>query len=119
MDPSVLRRECSHHREQEFWSVTSVKPIAGIHGYIIFDTAVSLPITPIPHIALSNRSLLRPKRKTAATSVRPFHQTQNYATTSIPIERAVPLILLIAVSTLDAFRSGIFCVAISRTCFSV
>ena len=40
-----------------------------------------------------------------------------YATTSIPIERAVPLMLLIAVSTEAAFRSGIFWVAMSRTCF--
>ena len=31
----------------------------------------------------------------------------------------MPLMLLIAVSTEAAFRSGIFCVAISRTCFSV
>ena len=37
----------------------------------------------------------------------------------MPIDLAVPLMLLIAVSTDDAFRSGIFCVAISRTCFSV
>ena len=37
----------------------------------------------------------------------------------MPIERAVPLMLLMAVSTEAAFRSGIFCVAISRTCFSV
>ncbi len=37
----------------------------------------------------------------------------------MPIERAVPLMLLIAVSTDAAFKSGIFCVAISRTCFSV
>ena len=42
-----------------------------------------------------------------------------YATTSIPIDRAVPLMLLIAVSTEAAFKSGIFCVAISRTCCSV
>jgi len=33
--------------------------------------------------------------------------------------RAVPLMLLIAVSTEAAFRSGVFCVAISRTCFSL
>ncbi len=37
----------------------------------------------------------------------------------MPMERAVPLMLLIAVSTEAAFKSGIFCVAISRTCFSV
>jgi len=42
-----------------------------------------------------------------------------YATTSIPIDRAVPLMLFTAASTEAAFRSGIFCVAISRTCFSV
>ena len=42
-----------------------------------------------------------------------------YATTSIPIERAVPLMLFTAASTVAAFRSGIFCVAISRTCASV
>jgi predicted permease len=42
-----------------------------------------------------------------------------YATTSIPIDRAVPLMLLIAAPPRAAFRSGIFCVAISRTCFSV
>src|SRR5271169_4770538 len=37
----------------------------------------------------------------------------------MPIERAVPLMLLIAASIEAAFRSGIFWVAISRTCFSV
>src|ERR1019366_302859 len=42
-----------------------------------------------------------------------------YAVTSIPMERAVPFTLLIAASTEAAFRSGIFCRAISRTCFSV
>ena len=31
----------------------------------------------------------------------------------------MPLMLLIAASTEAAFKSGIFCVAISRTCFSV
>src|SRR5437016_13612324 len=45
--------------------------------------------------------------------------TPSYATTSIPIERAVPLIDLMAVSTDAAFKSGIFCFAISATCFSV
>jgi hypothetical protein len=40
-----------------------------------------------------------------------------YPTTSIPIDRAVLLMLLIAASTDAAFKSGIFCVAISRTCF--
>jgi len=43
---------------------------------------------------------------------------KTYATTSNrPSTRAVPLMLLIAVSTEAAFKSGIFCVAISRTCF--
>jgi hypothetical protein len=37
----------------------------------------------------------------------------------MPIERAVPLMLLIAASIEAAFKSGIFWVAISRTCFSV
>ena len=37
----------------------------------------------------------------------------------MPMERAVPRMLFMAVSTEEAFRSGIFCVAISRTCFSV
>ena len=37
----------------------------------------------------------------------------------MPMERAVPLMLLMADSTDAALRSGIFCVAISRTCFSV
>src|SRR5206468_12949271 len=44
---------------------------------------------------------------------------QNYGTISMPMERAVPLMLLIAASTEAAFRSGIFCFAISFTCFSV
>ena len=48
-----------------------------------------------------------------------LRKAQLYPTTSIPMDRAVPLILLIAVSIEAAFRSGIFCVAISRTCFSV
>src|SRR5271157_2542318 len=42
-----------------------------------------------------------------------------YPTTSIPIDRAVPRTLLMAASTDAAFRSGIFCLAISSTCFSV
>src|SRR5579864_95695 len=42
-----------------------------------------------------------------------------YPTTSIPIDLAVPLTLLIAASTEAAFRSGIFCFAMSSTCFSV
>src|SRR6202050_1566740 len=44
---------------------------------------------------------------------------QTYAVTSIPMERAVPFTLLTAASTEAAFRSGIFCLAISSTCFSV
>ena len=39
--------------------------------------------------------------------------------TSIPIDRAVPRTLLIAVSTEAAFRSGIFCLAMSSTCLAV
>src|SRR5690349_24999693 len=42
-----------------------------------------------------------------------------FATTSLSMERAVPLMLLIAASRLAAFKSGIFCLAISETCFSV
>ena len=37
----------------------------------------------------------------------------------MPIDRAVPFTLLIAASTEAAFRSGIFCFAMSSTCFSV
>ena len=37
----------------------------------------------------------------------------------MPIDRAVPFTLLTAASTDAAFKSGIFCLAISRTCFSV
>ena len=46
-------------------------------------------------------------------------QNLGYAVTSIPIERAVPFTLFTAASTDAAFRSGIFCLAISCTCFSV
>src|ERR1700760_998134 len=42
-----------------------------------------------------------------------------YGVTSIPMLRAVPFTLLIAVSSDAAFKSGIFCFAISATCFSV
>src|SRR5665811_1665842 len=52
----------------------------------------------------------------------PFHNPalpQTYPTTSMPIERAVPRMLLIAVSTEAAFRSGIFCLAMSSTCLAV
>lgn len=38
-----------------------------------------------------------------------------YAVTSMPMERAVPLMLFTAASTEAALRSGIFCFAISRT----
>ena len=37
----------------------------------------------------------------------------------MPIDRAVPRTLLIAASTDAAFRSGIFCFAMSSTCFTV
>ena len=39
--------------------------------------------------------------------------------TSSPIERAVPATVLIAASSDSAFRSGIFVLAISSTCFAV
>src|SRR6267142_3475348 len=42
-----------------------------------------------------------------------------YAVTSMPMLRAVPLTLLTSASSEAAFRSGIFCFAISWTCFSV
>src|SRR5438874_9598394 len=42
-----------------------------------------------------------------------------YPITSIPIDRAVPRTLLMAASTDAAFRSGIFCLAMSSTCLSV
>src|SRR5436190_586533 len=42
-----------------------------------------------------------------------------YPTTSIPIDLAVPETLLIAAATDAAFKSGIFCLAMSSTCFSV
>src|SRR5256885_13072223 len=42
-----------------------------------------------------------------------------YPTTSIPIERAVPRTVLIAESSDVVFRSGIFCFAMSSTCFAV
>ncbi len=43
----------------------------------------------------------------------------NYPMTSIPIERAVPAIVLNADSSDSAFRSGIFSLAMSSTCFFV
>ena len=46
----------------------------------------------------------------------PFH---NYPTTSIPIDRAVPRTLFTAASIEAAFRSGIFCLAMSSTCLAV
>ena len=39
--------------------------------------------------------------------------------TSMPIERAVPATVLTAASTDSQFRSGIFSLAISSTCFLV
>src|SRR5947199_6364075 len=42
-----------------------------------------------------------------------------YPTTSNPIDRAVPDTVLIAASSDSAFRSGIFSLAISSTCFAV
>src|ERR1700758_5270663 len=42
-----------------------------------------------------------------------------YPMTSIPIDLAVPRMLLIAVSIEAAFRSGIFCLAMSSTCLAV
>src|ERR687895_196371 len=53
---------------------------------------------------------LRPRLDVAAPV--PGH----YATTSTPIERAVPSMILAACSTSCAFRSGSFFSAISRTC---
>src|SRR5271167_2404701 len=50
---------------------------------------------------------------------RPSLHEQIYPTTSIPIERAVPRMLLIAFSTEAAFKSGIFCLAMSSTCRAV
>src|SRR5580700_12342204 len=44
---------------------------------------------------------------------------QPYPTTSMPMERAVPRTLFIADSTDAAFRSGIFCRAMSSTCLAV
>ena len=39
--------------------------------------------------------------------------------TSIPIDLAVPRMLFMAASTEAAFRSGIFCLAMSSTCLAV
>jgi hypothetical protein len=66
--------------------------------------------------AVSTRKALLPGR---AFHLQHVSQSGLTYTTSIPIERAVPLMLLIAESIDAAFKSGIFCVAISRTCFSV
>src|SRR5215831_7427991 len=52
-------------------------------------------------------------------SNRIISRSLNHPSTSIPIERAVPRMLLIAVSMEAAFRSGIFCLAMSSTCFAV
>src|SRR6185295_17508453 len=43
----------------------------------------------------------------------------NYRITSRPIERAVPAMVLTADSSESQFRSGIFSLAISSTCFAV
>src|SRR5271168_3036358 len=43
----------------------------------------------------------------------------DYPATSMPMERAVPRMLLMAASTDAALRSGIFCLAISSTCLAV
>src|SRR5678816_722772 len=45
--------------------------------------------------------------------------TNCYPTTSIPMERAVPRTVLIAASRSWQLRSGIFCLAMSSTCFAV
>src|SRR5208282_1427863 len=55
----------------------------------------------------------------AGTGQSPVTTRKFYPTTSIPIDRAVPRTLLMAASTDAAFRSGIFCFAMSSTCFSV
>jgi hypothetical protein len=54
----------------------------------------------------------------AAMERQTFRSSSNqlYAVTSIPIDRAVPLMLFTAASIEAAFRSGIFCLAISSTC---
>src|SRR6185295_18060331 len=44
---------------------------------------------------------------------------QRYPMTSIPMERAVPLTVFTAASRSWQFRSGIFCFAMSSTCFAV
>src|SRR5580693_1332443 len=46
-------------------------------------------------------------------------QFSHQPTTSIPIDRAVPFTLFTAASSDAAFRSGIFCLAMSSTCLSV
>src|SRR6266852_5351651 len=50
---------------------------------------------------------------------RQITKSLNHPMTSIPIDRAVPRMLLTAESIEAAFRSGIFCLAISSTCFKV
>src|ERR1700761_6662737 len=56
----------------------------------------------------------RPRDHTFAMTISP-----SQAVTSMPIERAVPLMLLIADSRVTVLRSGIFCLAISSICFSL
>src|ERR1700740_3326172 len=55
----------------------------------------------------------------ARTGQKARRHTKFYPTTSMPIDRAVPRTLLIAASTEAAFKSGIFCLAMSSTCFNV
>src|SRR5258708_10387548 len=55
----------------------------------------------------------------ASPSERLTTNDEFHPTTSIPIDRAVPRTLLMAASTEAAFRSGIFCFAMSSTCFNV
>src|SRR5271156_4357903 len=57
--------------------------------------------------------------KGRGVSTHPTMWDKLYTVTSMPIDRAVPFTLLTAASTEAAFRSGIFCLAISSTCFSV
>src|SRR5436190_2781517 len=47
------------------------------------------------------------------------HPDNSYPTTSIPIDRAVPRTVLIADCSSVVLRSGIFCFAMSSTCFAV
>src|SRR5271157_3250502 len=67
------------------------------------------------HIDDASENLARFARWTDEC-VRPY---TIYPTTSIPMDLAVPRMLLIAVSIEAAFRSGIFCLAMSSTCLAV